>query len=269
MEKENWMHYCEEGNNKQLILCDIKDLKSIQAWKLNVPYESGFSFDTSQIKNFIYFTGGGNPPSEGSPMQFYQITMRMTIMPDMGTVSDKLANMNIPRANHTMEPMGDSKLYVIGGSNSSGYLSSCEEYNIATNKWREIASLNEMKQWVSVCSYKQRYFYAFGGCIIDESKGSPLIEFLDMEDAGAKCWNIVKIVAGGDLLKASYMTGVVSVADDCILIFGGGIGKDFKDTCARFDPMKQTIEKGSSLLKKDNFYRTKYGISNNTIAIIA
>jgi len=268
MEEANWMHYCENPKTKQLVLCELKDMKAIQTWKLNSPYDSLYYFDTAQIKNFIYFTGGGTPASETSPEQFYQITMRMTIMPSMVTVADKLANMNVPRANHTMKVVADKYLYVIGGTNTSGNLSGCEEYDIASNKWREIASLNESKKWVSVCSFKVKHLYAFGGYINDEPKASSLIETLDIEKPLEKLWEIVKIESGGELFKDTFLPGVVPIADNCILIFGGITKKEIKDTCVAFDPIKKILVKKKGILKKDSFYRTEYGFKADTFGIV-
>eukprot|EP00826_Nyctotherus_ovalis_P027459 TRINITY_DN2146_c0_g1_i1.p1 TRINITY_DN2146_c0_g1~~TRINITY_DN2146_c0_g1_i1.p1 ORF type:complete len:306 (-),score=89.47 TRINITY_DN2146_c0_g1_i1:1409-2326(-) len=267
MEEDTWMHYCEDPKAKQLVLCDMKDIKAIQTWRLNSPYDSSYYFDTVQVKNFIYFTGGGTPVSEASPEQFYQITMRMTIMPSMVTVADKLANMNFPRANHTMEAVGGTRLYVVGGSNSSGNLSSCEEYNIAENKWREIAPLNEKKKWISVCAYKAKHLYAFGGYLSDESNASDLIEVLDMENP-LKAWEVVKIESGEELFKNTFLPGAIPVADDCILVFGGIVKTEVKDACFAFDPVKRTLTKRRGILKKDSFYRTKYGKKGDTFGIV-
>ena len=60
METEDvWMHYCEDPKSKQFILCNIEDIKEVQTRKYHVPYDSLYLFDTVQLKNVIYFSGGG------------------------------------------------------------------------------------------------------------------------------------------------------------------------------------------------------------------
>lgn len=267
MEEITWMHYCEDPRTKRFVLCNIKNLKEVGTWRYNVPYESLYCFNTAQVDNLIFFTGGGNPSSETSAEQFFQLTMRVTIMPSMEIIVDKMANMISQRANHGMESIGKKYLYALGGTNSSGYLDSCEEYNIETDSWRAIANLNEKKKWISVCALNNKYLYSFGGSISDNIEVSKTIECLDVTDSSAKTWSVIKIASGEELLKASFFIGVMNISDSCILLFGGHI-KTEEDTCVAFDPYKKTIEKQKGLLKRDSFYRTKYGVNGKDYAIV-
>ncbi len=264
---DEWMHYCEEPRSKQFVLCSLKDLKEIQTWKYHVPYDSLYLFDTVQVKNVIYFTGGGAPASEGAPEQFYQIMMKLTIKPNMETVADKLVNMNTARANHAMSSIGSGLLYAIGGTNSTGLISSCEEYNVATNKWREIAPLNEKKKWVSVCSYQGKYLYVFGGSISNEAKATDMIECLDTTNP-SKPWEVIKLTAGTDLWKPCFFVGTIPLPDASILLFGGIANDAEKDDCIVYNPAKKSVEKRGNILRMDAFYRTKYGKKGDKIAIV-
>ena len=271
MEAYEWMHYCEKPYTKQLVLCNVKDPKAIQIRNIMVPYDSLYIFDTTQVQNIIFFTGGGTSASEQFPEQYFQITMKITIMKSSDTmdiIKDKLSNMNVPRANHTMIAIANKKLYVVGGYNSAGNISSCEEYDIDENKWRIIPSLNEKKKQVSVCSYKDQYLYAFGGCISDKVTASEIIEYLDTKDSLAKTWESIKIVSGLDLFKNTHSPGVVAVSADCILVFGGVTNDKIRDLCLEFDPIKKTFIKAKSLLEKDWFYTTKYGMKTESFSIV-
>eukprot|EP01022_Parablepharisma_sp_SALTPOND_P020935 TRINITY_DN3941_c0_g1_i1.p2 TRINITY_DN3941_c0_g1~~TRINITY_DN3941_c0_g1_i1.p2 ORF type:complete len:331 (+),score=44.40 TRINITY_DN3941_c0_g1_i1:78-1070(+) len=266
--EDEWMHYCEEPKSGQFVLCSLKDLKEIQTRKYRVPYDSLYLFDTVQTKNIIYFSGGGAPASESSAEQFYQIMMKVTIKPTMDTVADKLANMNTARANHAMAAVGSKFLYAVGGVNSSGNIASCEEYNIETNKWREIAQLNEKKKWVTLCSYKGRYLYAFGGSTNNEAKATDIIEFLDTSNPTAKTWEVIKLTSGKDLWTNCFFVGAVPVSDKCIMLFGGIVKDAEKDNCVGFNPETKAMEKRGNLLRPDAFYRTKYGMKGEKFAIV-
>ncbi len=265
--EDEWMHYCEEPRSKQFVLCNIKDLKEIQTRKFHVPYDSSLLFDTVQVGNVIYFSGGGTPASEYSGEQYYQVMMRLTIKPTMETVVDKMANMNTARANHAMTAVGIKALYVVGGENTTGNLASCEEYSIETNKWREIAPLNEKKRWVSVSSFQGK-LYAFGGSTSSEIKGTDIIEYLDTANPLVKHWEIVKLASGKDLWKKCFFVGAVPISESCILLFGGIVNDAEKNDCVAFNPIKKTMEKRGDMLRADAFYRTKYGLKKDKFAIV-
>jgi len=265
--EEEWTHYCEEPRSKQFVMCNLKNLKEIQTKKLHVPYDSLYLFDTVQIKDLIYFSGGGSPAAEGTPEQFYQIMMRVTIK-GTDSIADKLANMNTARCNHAMISTCPTKLYVVGGENSTGTITSCEEYNVEANKWREIAPLNERKKWVTLCALANK-LYTFGGAINQEAKATSTIEYLDTANPMVKAWEIIKLTAGKDIFKASFFVGAVPLAENTILLFGGVVNDSEKDDCMIFNNVKKTMEKHASILRPDAFYRTKYGLKkNNQFAIV-
>jgi N-acetylneuraminic acid mutarotase len=212
-------------------------------------------------------TGGGTSASESTPEQFFQIMMRVTIQPSMDIIVDKLANMFVARANHAMEAIGKQHLYVFGGTNSSGYLDSCEEYDIETNNWRMVARLNEKKKWMSACTFNSRYLYSFGGCVSDKNEVSKEIECFDTTDRSAKIWEVIKLAAGDSLLKGAFFIGTMNISNSYILLFGG-VAKAEDDSCVVFEPVKRKLEKQKGLLKHDSFYRTKYGVSGKEYAIV-
>jgi len=261
------MHYSDDPRTKQFIYCTIKDIKEIQTRKYTVPYDSTYLFDTVQLKDVIYFTGGGLPGADPSKDQYYQIVMKVTIKASMEMVVDKLASMNTPRANHAMIAGTKNLLYVVGGTNATGSLSSCEEYAIDANKWKEIAQLNEKKKWVSLSSWNQKVLYSFGGAIDGPDKASDLIECLEIAKTSAKTWEKVKISSGDGLLNRRFFTGVMHIPEG-ILLFGGVVKEAEKDDCILFNPSSKALKKQSELLRPDAFYRTKPGIKSSNILIV-
>lgn len=267
--QDEWTHYCEVLKSKQFVLCTLNSFSDVGTRRFNTPYDSAYLFDTVQIKNVIYFSGGGTP----SPELFYQSMMKITISPSMEIVADKLACMGTARANHTMVEVGEKAIYVIGGTNTSGNIASCEEYNIATNKWRDIASLSEKKKWVSVCPYKGRYLYAFNGAINTAEKAVDTvscntIERLDLADTSAKVWSVIKLASGKELWKSCCFAAVVPISETCIMVFGGIVHEATLDDCLGFNPTTNTIERKKNLLRPDAFYRTKYGMKGDKFAIV-
>jgi hypothetical protein len=265
--EDEWTHYCDDPRTKQYVFCTIKDLKEIQSRRFTIPYDSIFLFDTVQLKNIIYFAGGGCPAADSSPEQFYQIVMRVNTSMEM--IVDKMANMITARANHAMAAGTKKLLYVVGGTNNSGLLSSCEEYNIDSNKWKEVAQLNEKKKWISLCSLKEKCLYAFGGAIEGSEKATDAIECLDLTKTASKFWEKIKIVSGNELWNRRFFAGAMSVnGKNSILLFGGVVKEAEKDDCLEFDPTGKTIKKLGNLLRSDAFYRTKPGVKSTKIVIV-
>lgn len=263
---EELIHYCDDSK-KQYVVCNISNPGNIQSWRFDIPYESQYLFDTVQIGRVIYFSGGGFPGLGSLKEQFYHSVQKVTLSLAMTASIDKLAGMINPRSNHSMTAINDSFLYVAGGTNLSGDLSSCEEYSIAANKWREIASLNERKKWISLLSLNKDYIYAFGGCKDADLSGTSTIEFLHLPKMG-KTWNLVKLVKGSDIWAKRFFVGTYPLSGTRILIFGGTEQEKEKSDCFIFDSTNQIMMKSSPLLKADAFYRTKPGLEEGKIIVV-
>jgi len=258
-------HFCEDPKNKCFVLVNVKD-KTTQ--RLEVPYETVYLFDSVQIKNQIYFTGGGLPPTEGRGEQFFQTAVRLTIDTDMETSVEKLPNMSVARANHSMVALNDKFLYVIGGCNTKAEIPACEEYSIEKKKWRDCAFLNEKKMLVSVCTVDGRYLYAFGGSTNLKPTESNLIECLDTTDLKAKFWTKIELAAGKDSWPRCVLAGCMQVGPDCVLIFGGAVEKKEIDSSYYFNPKAKAITKGPKLIRTDAFCRTKPIIYGNELIVV-
>ncbi|MFZ5988353.1 MAG: S8 family serine peptidase, partial [Bacillota bacterium] len=113
-----------------------------------------------------------------------------------------------PRSNFGMAAYG-GKIYVFGGVNSSGYLSSIEEYNPATNTWTTLSvRLSTARKDLAACTMSGR-IYTLGG-----TNGSVLgtVEEFDPETKTIKSWPI---------LSKSRSAFGAAVAYNRIFIVGG------------------------------------------------
>jgi hypothetical protein len=190
-------------------------------------------------------------PSE----EFYSITMKIIMSEDSEAQPYRMANMNVGRTSHAMNFLNKDFLYVVGGINSSGELAVCEEYNVATNKWTIIASLNEKKKWVSLCSYGGKFLYAFGG--ICGKTATEAIEFYDAASTGAKYWTPIKLSIGKEFWNKRFFSGVVSYSEDCIMVFGGVVNEKETDECLGFNPKTNALTKMDCIVKPDTFQLSK------------
>lgn len=261
---EENVHYCDDQKNKCFVVYNLSE-KSVG--KFEVPYDTVYLFDSVLVGNRVYFTGGGIPPTDTKGEQFFQTAVCVTILPDLDTTVDKLPNMNVSRANHTLMSLTPHLLYVIGGCNTKAEIPSCEEYSVDKKKWREIAYLNEKKMWVSVCGFQSKYLYAFGGSTNLTPKESNLIEFLDTTDLGAKYWTKIEIAGGKEIWPRCFFAGCKQIGET-ILLFGGLVNKIEVDDTYVFDPKAKTIAKEGKLGKPDAFYRTKPGMLGSEVTIV-
>jgi N-acetylneuraminic acid mutarotase len=263
-----WLHYCDDSANKFFGVFNIANLKEIPAWKFMIPYETNYMFDTYQISENIYFSGGGVPAAGSAPEQFFKVLIKLTIKGETESIKNKLADMNVPRAFHTLTALLPNCLYAIGGLNTTGLLNSCEEYQIDKNKWRQVASLNEKKKWVSVCSFAKRYIYAFGGGIDAKKTATNKIESFDTTDASSKQWKLVTLTSGAGLWKNCLFIGAFESPSEGIVLFGGYANDSVVDTCFMFDPIEKALKAAGNIQRKDHFYKSKVASNATQFAIV-
>ncbi len=270
MEKfPTFSHYCDDEQNKLFVAYSLKD-KATR--KYDVPYSTIFLFDSAQISNQIYFTGGGMPAiTKEEEEQFFTIAARVTIHSNLESGTERLADMLVPRANHTLVALGTSRLFAMGGCNDSGETSSCEVYDVGKNQWLHCASLTEAKKWVSVCTFEDRYVYAFGGATKDKTMDSDVIECLDtghMPVSPEATWQVVELLAGKALWKHCIFLGAAQVSPGEVLLFGGLMDKCESAESFIFSPKKRSIERIAPLGKADEFYRTKPQILGDELMMV-
>lgn len=268
----NFTHFYDDPKNKTLVLYRIKD--KIPR-RVEAPYPTDYPFAVAQFGNDLYFTGGGNV-SESHGELFFKKAMKVEVEPkDMDTIPKDLPDMIIARTRHSMVVNGIF-LYSVGGLNSNGVISSCEEYEIpqhnggkiAKGTWRKCASLNEQRMRISLITIDSGFIYAFGGERNKDLNGSKLIECLDTNDKEAKLWTKVTLTSGADAWPEIRLSGTFQVADDTIMIFGGCIGISEVTSTFLFHIPTKTIKKSEDLAYKDIFWMTRPVISGNDLIVL-
>ena len=263
---EEYTHFCDDPKNKFFVVYNVKDKVT---YNFEVPYETVYLFDSVQLKNQIYFTGGGMPKNKTKPEQFFKTTARVIVNPEeIDSKNEKLKSMNTARANHTLVSLNDKILYAIGGCNETAELSDCEMYHISKNEWVPCASLIEHKMWPTVCVVDGRYLYSFGGSSNLKPKETKTIECLDTNDTSAKQWSKITLISGEDKLPRCFFMGGLQISSKEILLFGGLENNKGLDTTFYFDLSAKTVVQGEKLLKNDAFYRSKPGINGTQITIV-
>ena len=248
MIKENeFTHFCYDKTNKYFVVYMINDKISR---KIDLPYETEYLFDSAQIGNQIYFTGGGIPANESHGDQFFQTTVRATIQSDFDATTDKLANMKVGRANHTLVALNSNKLYAIGGCNTKDEIPACEVYSVDKNCWEDCAYLNQKKMWVTVCSVDGRYLYAFGGSTNLQPKESNMIECLDTENKTAKLWTKIELSSGAEVWERAFFMGGFQISPECVLLFGGLCNQKESDGTYYFNPNTKALTSQDSCTQR-------------------
>lgn len=265
-EEEIW-HFNDSTKNNFFTYCTFSGPKVFPN-DYETPYESSNLFDTVQIKDLIYFCGGGIQSCKECSEQYFRVLMSVFIKPDEEKQIEKLANMEVPRAFHAIIAVKSQFLYAVGGRNLTGELSSCEQYSIQDDIWKQVAHLNEKKKFISLCTFRDRYLYSFVGDKGEEQKESEIIEYLDTEDASAKQWNIVTLIEGKTLWGKIMLTSSIALNNDCILIFGGAVGKDDVKQTFLFYPSKKSMQKGAELKQADSFSGAKPYKRGDTIYMV-
>lgn len=259
-------HFCNDHDNKYFAVYGVDDKV---AKNFEVPYETSYLFDSVQINEQIFFTGGGMPATKSKREQFFTTAIKVVIYMEDGDFKPaKLAEMNVARANHTLTALNDELLYVVGGWNSEGEIASCEEFQISENQWTVCASLNEPKMWITVCPVNGRYLYAFGGSANLKPKELGTIECLDTSNKAAKKWTKITLTAGEEIWPRCFFMGGIQLEENTIILFGGLHSETKLDNSFYFNPATKTITKGPKLKKKDAFYRSKPGINGNEMVIV-
>eukprot|EP00826_Nyctotherus_ovalis_P045974 TRINITY_DN5141_c0_g2_i9.p1 TRINITY_DN5141_c0_g2~~TRINITY_DN5141_c0_g2_i9.p1 ORF type:complete len:309 (-),score=67.08 TRINITY_DN5141_c0_g2_i9:119-1045(-) len=265
MIKEEFTHFCYDKSNRYFVVFSVVEKVSR---KIELPYETTYLFDSAQVGNQIYFTGGGIPPSGSHGDQFFQTTCRVTVLQDFDTIIDNLANMNVGRANHTLVAVNSNTLYAIGGSNTKDEIPACEVYAVDKNTWKNCASLNQKKMWMTVCVVDSRYLYAFGGSTNLKPKETNMIECLDTEDTAAKLWTKIELTSGTECWPRAFFAGSFQVDGENVLVFGGVVNQKESDESFYFNFKTRTIVRGPKMRTRDAFCRSAPILSDGQMIII-
>ena len=140
-------------------------------------------------------------------------------------------------------------IYSLGGFDGASK-NICEKYNIESNEWTQIPSLNSAKYVVGGCVFNDRYIYIFGGAGAHYQAYLEEIELLDCEEE-EEGWKKVTIV-NKEGWSPRYYIQAIQVDNRNILLFGGYNGADIKDSFL-FDVPKREFKKLPDLKEATRF----------------
>ena len=146
-------------------------------------------------------------------------------------------------------PSGHSYHRLIGINNFifaiSGFKSKkVEKYNIDTNQWSSLPSLEVSRSWPSCVCYEDKYIFLFGGlCDSTDSSLNNQVEKLDItrNDSNNK-WERFNV--NSDIMLPFYI-GVVKINNDELLLLGGKYAptEDNIDECFSYSYKENSIKK--------------------------
>lgn len=105
------------------------------------------------------------------------------------------------------------KIYVFGGIGQNGPLKSCEVYDINANRWSSIPDMSEASVHASVCTFKDRYIYKFGGFSGDQAQSRSIKRYCIQD----RTWSSVNVV--NELLFP--LSACAQINSNEIFVFGG------------------------------------------------
>ena len=98
----------------------------------------------------IYLTGG----------QYKPYYLKACFLFDEGSNTlEKRADMILPRGDHSLIYLAGC-IYAIGSYTNN---KTCERYSVMKNRWTMIAPMNVGRAGAGLCSFDNKYIYAFGG----------------------------------------------------------------------------------------------------------
>ena len=146
-------------------------------------------------------------------------------------------------------PSGHSYHRLIGINNFifaiSGFKNKkVEKYNIDTNQWSSLPSLEVSRSWPSCVCYEDKYIFLFGGlCDSTDSSLNNQVEKLDItrNDSNNK-WERFNV--NSDIMLPFYI-GVVKINNDELLLLGGKYAptEDNIDECFSYSYKENSIKK--------------------------
>ena len=136
-----------------------------------------------KFKDYVYCIGGKEPPRDETVFSnVYRSTM------NQNSAWEQVSSMN--EARYVMDAaVYFDTIIVVGGADKQNYhLSSSEYFQVALNKWKTIAPLNQKRSGHAVVS-AGGYLYAFGGYNDDDKYLSPAERLADLI---ATSWENIK-----------------------------------------------------------------------------
>ena len=147
----------------------------------------------------------------------------------------KLENMLSGHSYHRLIGINNFIFAISGFKNKN-----VEKYNIETNQWSLLPSLNHSRSWPSCVCLDDKYIFLFGGlCDSIDSSLNNQVEKLDINKNNSdNKWGILNINSD---IKLPFYSGVVKVNNDELFLLGG-----------KFDAKESNIDEFYNFSLKDN-----------------
>eukprot|EP00826_Nyctotherus_ovalis_P058874 TRINITY_DN8134_c0_g1_i17.p1 TRINITY_DN8134_c0_g1~~TRINITY_DN8134_c0_g1_i17.p1 ORF type:complete len:215 (+),score=87.06 TRINITY_DN8134_c0_g1_i17:25-645(+) len=152
--------------------------------------------------------------------------------------------------------LNNKEFVTIGGySDTFKHLNDCDKYNIDSDSWENLPSLNEKKQSMAACLFQGREIYVIGGF-----NGSRLatIERLTVNPL-AKEWVTVDVPNGDEIVPFSCGVAAQVSANEILILRGNKTTDTYK-----YDIPNNIVRKGEDLKARDSFVlQTMYPIEGS------
>lgn len=211
------------GHNGSSALSSVKGYQDGEGWLDLASMPSPKVFSTSQQYNSMLYVIGGDIGSEVGSKDIYKFDVLSDVW------YSNLSNMSVART-RACSAFNSGEIFVFGGRNNSGALSSCEKYNIASDEWVAVASL-PVGLYSACCCVVGNFAYVVGG-ILNDGSINPYVYAYSFND---NAW----VVISGDrptqsskgILLGYNSNGSIPGTVDTLLSVGGYNGSSiFSDT---------------------------------------
>ena len=104
------------------------------------------------------------------------------------------------------------EIFIAGGQDSKlSEMKKVESYDIKRDTWKNLPSLNKARNWPSLCLFRQRFLYVFGGqnhsqSVSVEAKCVSTIEKLDVREGAG--WEIIKLTKAEAKIKGHSLGSI-------------------------------------------------------------
>jgi hypothetical protein len=202
------------GNTKKILSYRAPDnlLSVIECDFKNFGFDKFLDFSRSiNVQGILYINGGIENTKKSSKVHFSfkQNTIK------------READMLFSHSSHSLIFVYPNYLYCISGSRTN----KCEMYNITTNNWVEIPTLNSERENASLAYHNEQYIFTFGGLMWDETlQDYNLIETVERLEIGVQMnnrWELVSIIKPDGISIGKSIMAVIPISIDKILLVGG------------------------------------------------
>jgi len=220
-----------------VMICNLETNKAM-ATKITSGFILPFRFVSIEADNDLYLIGGDNDHNYYLKSLHLYDELRGVLIP--------LSNMSVARSRHTATSIPGA-IFVMGGENAEGVISSCERYDIKEDTWKSMPSLNKKRCGLSSCMMNNWIYVGFGW---DQSNLNS-IERLDTEKNEE--WEMVKL-GKKQMVEGLQVAGMVGMKENEILVFGGYKQHEKLTTETLILNIKDnTVKKGNNLVKEEAF----------------